>query len=127
MVSLFLFDSEQKILVERDKVKMGEKRKFLVCQNCKYCLATEEEDLPQCPKCGSNKIIRLSKFRSTSGQGLKIKSSTLTLIIIFLIGAILTIAGVFSLPSSLPVGITLIIIGLILLAIGSKGAVCASC
>ncbi|MFW9823473.1 MAG: hypothetical protein ACFFE4_11085 [Candidatus Thorarchaeota archaeon] len=43
---------------------MREERIFLVCQNCKYCLTTEEEDLPRCPKCGSNEIKRRSNLNS---------------------------------------------------------------
>ena len=95
----------------------------LVCKSCKYEQIVQDKSLTQCPRCGSNDI-KIFLFGSTSGQGLKIEKSTQAFIIIFLIGIILTFTGFALLSSSLSGGITLIVIGIILLAIGSKGEFC---
>ena len=85
----------------------------LVCKSCKYEQIVQDKSLTQCPRCGSNDI-KIFLFGSTSGA----------FIIIFLIGIILTFTGFALLSSSLSGGITLIVIGIILLAIGSKGEFC---
>lgn len=98
----------------------------LVCSECRYCLTTQERSLNQCPKCGSNKLREIKRYRSSLGQT-GIKKSTANQIIIFLIGFIFLMAGIGVLYVSMPVGISLIIFGFVLLVIGSKGEICCYC
>ncbi|MFX1387926.1 MAG: hypothetical protein ACFE9M_11975 [Promethearchaeota archaeon] len=92
----------------------------LVCQDCKYEQTVQDRSLKQCPKCGSSNI-RIFLFGSAS-------KSTQGLIVIFLIGVIFMIGGVISFYYGIwTAGITLIVIGIILLAIGSKGEICWNC
>ena len=99
----------------------------LVCQDCKYEQTVQDRSLTHCPQCGSGNI-RIFLFGSASRQGLQIKKSTQGLIVIFLFGVIFMIGGVVSFYNrSWPAGITLIVIGIIFLAIGSKGEICWNC
>lgn len=95
----------------------------LVCRSCKYKQSVQDWNIKQCPECGSDKInIVLDKDEKNkySSESVPIKASdgNIFMTLLILLGILLGIGGAASLSFSFVLGITLIIIGVILIFIG---------
>lgn len=121
------------------------------CKVCKSKEVVQTSSLNYCPQCGSSNIETYDeieeddtisylkeepeiKKKISKAEGIPTGAKILIVligVILVLAGAWLSLSGIFyqmgstmGNPSGLPLGITLAIIGLIMVAIGSKGECC---
>ena len=94
-------------------------------------MLVNEKDLEKCPECGSDNVYYLKDWRERKSRRSTLLGSTkeerrinMIKIVVGLIGLILLIGGVVMIRSV--IGVTLFIIGLILLAVALGGGWCCS-
>ncbi|UCC18975.1 MAG: hypothetical protein JSV62_12825 [Promethearchaeota archaeon] len=120
------------------------------CKDCKSNEDVKEISLNYCPQCGSSNIkiyefeeddtigylrgVEDMKSKISKEEGISVGSRILIVligVILVLVGGWLSLSGIFyqmgstnGMASGLPLGITLAIIGFIIVAFGSKGECC---